>query len=309
MLELADARGGGGHGSWPRRVPRPAAVRSRLCHDAGWTQERHGFRWSRAFRELRRRENQAEEVKKDRVTRRALHGAVAAIVAAAAVRAFVLLGRALGGPPCYRGSMLAGEAFVFRPDGSRLDPLPLALVESMPNAWVIKYTPRPVPVSGFAWGRMPASAGRDQLAAAVLVDYTGGERINGFLFGEFAALFSKFEAGQGWSLPLEANRPGPRRLSGSGPRPPSQPRSDQGLRLALPAHLRRISAAPRSSEPPSSSGNGGTVTLCRPPPVSRGATRAAPPWRKRKRRNDTTSPCYHRFSSDSASIVVSFVTF
>ena len=75
----------------------------------------------------------------------------------------------------------------------------------MPNRWVIKYTPRPFPVSGFAWGPIRASHGRDQLAAAVIMDYTGGERIDGIVFGRVAARFSKFEPGQPWSLPLDAS--------------------------------------------------------------------------------------------------------
>lgn len=36
--------------------------------------------------------------------------------------------------PGYRGSMFAGAAVVVRPDGSRLDPLPLVLVEAMPSS-------------------------------------------------------------------------------------------------------------------------------------------------------------------------------
>lgn len=72
--------------------------------------------------------------------------------------------------PAYRGSMHGEEAVVFRPDGSRLDPLPLVLVESMPDIWATKYTPRPYPVSGFAWGPIEASRGLTQLAAAGFIE-------------------------------------------------------------------------------------------------------------------------------------------
>ena len=137
------------------------------------------------------------------MTRRSLFASLAAAVAA--LTAFRPLS-ARGRRPCYRGSMRGHEAVVFRPDGSRLDPLPLVLVESLPNLWATKYTPRPYPVSGFAWGRIPASHGRTQLAAAVLLDYTGGDRsvADSCLLLEFSALFSRFPPGGSWTLPLGA---------------------------------------------------------------------------------------------------------
>ena len=138
------------------------------------------------------------------MTRRSLLGSLAALLASAAwpLRSLTRVRR-----PCYRGSMRGRAPVVLRPDRSRLEPLPLVLVESPPLLWTTKYTPRPYPVSGFAWGPIRADLGRTQLAAAVLADYIGTlDLAGGVLLGKFATLFSEFPPDTSWRLPLPVRR-------------------------------------------------------------------------------------------------------
>ena len=137
------------------------------------------------------------------MTRRAL---VATLLSAlAALRPL----RALERCPCYRGSIEGGTAVVLRPDGSRLEPFPLAeffRMASFPPSKVYKYGP--LPERGFAWGRAIGSGPQScQLAAALLMDHTGSrtDLVAGSLHERFAKdVLGELPRGGSWRLGVDA---------------------------------------------------------------------------------------------------------